>query len=180
LWRGAVRKRVFEPLHLEDTLLPEPGDLSIPGNYAHGCVFMGREVLDVTAGDRSMAGAAGGHALVTTTTDLARFLDAVMGRELFQDLETLDEMLTFMDVPEGSFPMSEAAGYGLGMMKFALPSDIEMLGHGGDTAGFSGFVYSLPAEDITMSGMISAMEPMSVLPQIIYPTVEMLVPGFSP
>lgn len=127
-----------------------------------------------------MVGAAGGHALVTTTTDLARFLDAVMAGEPFQNLETLDEMLTFVDVPEGSFPMSEAAGYGLGMMKFALPSGIEMLGHRGDTAGFSGFVHSLPAEDITMPGMISAMEPMSVLPQIIYPTLEMLLPEGSP
>ena len=179
-WRKAVRQRVFEPLHLEDTLLPEPGDLSIPGNYAHGYFFMEGEALDVTAVDPSMAGAAGGHALVTTTTDLARFLDALLAGELFRYAETLDEMLTFVDAPEGSFPISEAAGYSLGMMKYVLPGGIEMLGHGGDTAGFSGFVYYLPAQDITISGVINAMEPMSVLPQIIYPTLEMLVREFSP
>jgi hypothetical protein len=31
-----------------------------------------------------------------------------------------------------------------------------------------------------MAGVISAMEPMSVLPQSIYPSVEMLVPELSP
>ena len=40
-WRQEIRERVVEGLHLEDTLLPEPGDLSIPGNYAHGYMDMG-------------------------------------------------------------------------------------------------------------------------------------------
>ena len=44
-----------------------------------------------------MAGAAGGGALVTTTADLARFFNALLDGELFRNLETLDEMLTFID-----------------------------------------------------------------------------------
>ncbi len=85
---------------MESTLLPEPGDLSIPGSFAHGYGLLpGRrdEVIDLTRTDQSMAGAAGGGALVTTTADLARFFNALLDGELFRNLETLDEMLTFID-----------------------------------------------------------------------------------
>ena len=53
------------------------------------------------------------------------------------------------------------------------------MGAGVDTAGFSGFVYYLPAQDVTISGVIDVMDPFSVQPRIIYPALETLVPGFS-
>ncbi len=55
------------------------------------------EAIELTRTDQSMAGAAGGGALVTTTADLARFFNALLDSELFRNLETLDEMLTFID-----------------------------------------------------------------------------------
>jgi len=72
-WRAEFRKRIIEELNLENTLLPEPGDLSIPDNYAYGYMDLGAGLIDVTEFDPSMADAAGGSALVTTTIDLARF-----------------------------------------------------------------------------------------------------------
>ena len=42
-------------------------------DIAHGYEVLGGRLRDVTEMDASMAGAAGGHALLTTTADLARF-----------------------------------------------------------------------------------------------------------
>jgi len=178
-WRAEFRERIIDELNLENTLLPEPGDLSIPGDYTHGYMDLGAGLVDVTGVDPSMADAAGGCALVMTAADLSRFLDAVMSGELFQNTGTLAEMLTIVDVPEGSIPFSGVAGYGLGMMKFLFPGSIEMVGHSGDTAGFSAFVFYLPAQGITISGMINDMDPLGIYYQILCPALEIVVPGFS-
>jgi len=179
-WREEVRERIIDELNLENTLLPEPGDLSIPGDYTHGYMDSGAGLVDVTGVDPSMADAAGGSALVSTAADLVRFLEAVMSGELFQNSETLDEMLTMVESPEGAVPFREAVGYGLGMMKFVFTGGIEMFGHSGDTAGFSSFAFHLPAQSITISGMASGMDPMGIFYQILNPALEILVPGFEP
>jgi D-alanyl-D-alanine carboxypeptidase len=176
-WREEVRERIIKPLKLENTLLPEPGDLSISENHAHGYHDMGGELIDFTKFDSSMAGAAGGHALITTTMDLARFLNAVLAGELFHNTSTLDEMLEFIEVPDDVEVSRYAAGYGLGMMRFLLPGDIEMLGHSGGTAGFSSFIYYLPDQNITVSGMMSNTE--SNQYQILSPALEILIPEFA-
>lgn len=176
-WREEVRERVIKPLNMENTLLPEPGDSSIPGNYAHGYFDMGGKLVDFTKMDPSMAGAAGGHALITTTVDLARFLNAVLAGDLFKEAWTLDEMLKFVDVPEDVEISKYVAGYGLGMMKFLLPGNIEMLGHSGATGGFQSFVYYLPAQKLIISGMMSNME--SDQYQILLPALEILIPEFT-
>jgi D-alanyl-D-alanine carboxypeptidase len=51
--------------------------------------------VDQTGVDPSVAGAAGGDALVTTVEDLARFLDALLKGQLFRHRATLRQMLAF-------------------------------------------------------------------------------------
>jgi len=63
------------------------------------------------------------------------------------------------------------------MMRFLLPGDIEMLGHSGGTAGFSSFIYYLPDQNITVSGMMSNTE--SNQYQILSPALEILIPEFA-
>jgi D-alanyl-D-alanine carboxypeptidase len=176
-WRGEIRERIIKPLNLENTRLPEPGDLSISDNHARGYFDMGGELIDLTKIDPSMAGAAGGHALITTTMDLARFLNVVLAGELFQKPGTLDEMLAFVDVPDAVRIFRHFTGYGLGIMKFLLPGNIEMLGHAGGTAGFSSFIYFLPNQDMTVSGVMSNM--VSDQYQILSPALEILIPEFA-
>jgi D-alanyl-D-alanine carboxypeptidase len=177
-WREEVRVRVVEGLHLDDTLLPEPGDTSIPGNYAHGYMDMGGNWVDMTGIDPSMAGAAGGHGLVTTTKDLVCFLEAVLAGELFQEAGTLDEMLTFVDIPQDASPSGLAVGYGLGVRKLLLPASVEMSGHAGTTGGYQCFVYHLPVQGITIAGMMNSIPGDQM--QLILPALEVLVPEFSP
>jgi len=176
-WREEIHERIIEPLSLENTQLPEPGDLSFSDNHAHGYVDMGGRQMDFTKIDSSMAGAAGGHALITTTSDLARFLNAVLAGELFQNAGTLDEMLEFTEVPVDVEALKYAAGYGLGVMKFLLPGNVEMLGHAGTTGGFQSFVYYLPAQNITVSGIMNNTE--SNQYQILLPALEILLPEFT-
>ena len=177
-WREEVRERVIESLHLDDTLLPEPGDLSILGNYAHGYMDMGGNLVDLTGIDPSMAGAAGGHAMMTTTTDLACFLEAVLAGKLFLEARSLDEMLSFIDVPRDASSGGLAVGYGLGLWKYLLPGNIEMLGHAGTTGGYQCFVYNLPVQGITIAGMMTSIP--SDQMRLIFPALAIRVPAFSP
>lgn len=175
-WREEVSQRIIQPLGLENTYLPEPGETSIAGVHARGYHPLDGQLVDFTEVDPSMAGAAGGGALVTTAPDLGRFLAAVLAGELFQESGTLDEMLTFVDAPdEAGVPY----WYGLGMEKYVLPGDVEMIGHLGCTAGYCSAVHYLPAQDITVAAMINVKDPGSLYFQLFLPALELLVPGFS-
>ena len=176
-WREEVRERIIEPLNLENTLLPEPGDKSIPPNQAHGYNDLGAGLVDVTelGVDPSMAGAAGGQQLVTTAEDLARFLKAMFAGELFQNAETLDVMQTFVDWPEG-IPLSPwVVGYGLGLMKAELSGGIEAIGHSGDGADFHAFVFYVPDQGITISGSANYPDGIACFSQLIPLALDILV-----
>src|SRR5262249_46438366 len=94
-WRPEGTARGIEPLRLATTLLPAPGDRSLGGPHAHGYLKVDGRLLDLSTMDPSMAGAAGGHGLVTTVGDLVRFLDGLLAGRLFQRPETLKAMLAF-------------------------------------------------------------------------------------
>ena len=176
-WREEVRERIIEELNLENTLLPEPGDKSIPPNQAHGYNDLGAGLVDVTevGVDPSMAGAAGGQQLVTTAEDLDRFLKAMFAGELFRNAETLDVMQTFVDWPEGN-PLSPwVVSYGLGLMKAEFPGGIETIGHSGDSANFHAFVFYLPDQGITISGMANYPDGVACFSQLIPLALEILV-----
>jgi D-alanyl-D-alanine carboxypeptidase len=72
-WRHEVSRRVIAPLGLSGTSLPAPGHRSLPSPYAHAYAEVDGKRVDQTRVDPSVAGAAGGEALVTTVQDLARF-----------------------------------------------------------------------------------------------------------
>ena len=142
---------------------------------------MGGQLIDATGIDPSMAGAAGGHALVTTAPDLTMFLDAVLAGELFQNPETLEKMLTFEEADPYGMPVIpgiewEYYGYGLGLEKWVLPGGVELIGHAGTTAGFSATVYYLPAQDITIALAFNIQELLEFFIRMILPTVDILTP----
>ena len=56
----------------------------------------------------SIAGAAGGGALVTTVQDLARFLDELLKGRLFRHRETLHQMLAFLPAPDAGGQVATA------------------------------------------------------------------------
>ncbi|HET7715544.1 MAG TPA: serine hydrolase domain-containing protein [Bauldia sp.] len=172
-WREAVTRRVIEPLGLAGTVLPEPGDTSIPGAFMHGYGMIGGNVVDLTFIDPSMAGAAGGGALVTTTDDLATFLKALLAGRLFKDPATLEAMADFV-AAEGE---GGRVGYGLGLEKYVLPGGIEMIGHSGGTAGYRSGAFYFPALALSMTFAMSAND--NPLP-VIFAALKVMAPDSVP
>jgi D-alanyl-D-alanine carboxypeptidase len=160
-WREVVRERIIAPLGLVDTTLPAPGDTAIGGEFMHGYVMVDGKVVDISAADPSMAGAAGGGALVTTVNDLAKFLAALRSNKPFPQKPDFADMITFVPAQgEGG-----RVGYGLGIEKYLLPGNLEMIGHLGGTAGYVSGTFYFPGLDLSIAFVMSANE--SPLPVIM-------------
>lgn len=151
-WRETLRQEVIARAGLVATTLPEPGDLACPG-CAHGYVAMAGGLVDTTAIDPSMAGACGGHALITSPADLTVLLTKLRAGALFDRAETLQTMLAFEPASDPQVPLT---GYGLGVMQ--VESDgIRAIGHLGGTAGYQGFMLYLPSTQRYLSGYMNVM-----------------------
>ena len=146
-WRHEVTRRVIRPLRLSDTYLPSPGHGSIGGAHAHGYHEVDGKRVDLTRVDPSIAGAAGGGALVTTVGDLGRFVDALLKGRLFRHRATLKQMLAFAPAQD----TGGVVGYGLGVEQRVLPGGIELIGHLGTTAGYRAYVGRLRPQNVTVA-----------------------------
>jgi D-alanyl-D-alanine carboxypeptidase len=159
-WRDEVGERVVEPLGLEGTRLPAPGDGSFGGPFAHGYMQLGGELVETSHVDPSMAGSAGGNALVTTAGDLVRFFDALLAGKLFRRPETLKAMTSF----RAASGEPGQVGYGLGLFERVFPGGVETIDHLGGTGGYMAYVARLPRQGVTMAvGLASATDPSPVL-----------------
>ena len=155
-----MSERVIEPLGLHATWLPEPGDGSLGGRFAHGYVELDGKLLETSNVDPSMADSAGGHALVTTTGDLVRFFDGLLAGRLFRRPETLKALLAFK--PASGEPGQ--VGYGLGLIQRVFPGGLETIDHLGGTGGYMAYVARLPRQQATMAlGRATATDPSPVL-----------------
>jgi len=165
-WRTVVRERVIDRLDLRHTSLPEPGTTPAGPDIARAYEHIDGALRDVTDVDSSMAGAAGGHALLTTTADLSRFLDGLLDGKLFRHRRTLRQMRTFVAAPS---PEGQV-GYGLGLERYVFDG-IEMVGHLGTTAGFRVVMGRLPAQHTTFVMVITTPDDPT---PVLMPTLQLL------
>jgi len=149
-WRSVVRERVFARAGMTESSLPEEGNVRCDG-CARGYAPIDDELVDITEVDPSMAGPAGGDALVTTPADLGRLIDAHVTGMLFDDPGTLALALDFTAAP---VPEWEQTGYGLGIAHYEA-NGVELIGHLGGTAGFQSFVFYQPDTGATLSGYMN-------------------------
>jgi D-alanyl-D-alanine carboxypeptidase len=155
-WREVVREQVIERAGMDDTSLPDPGDVECPA-CAHGYIPFERSVmLDATNVDPSMAGAGGGHALITTAADLGRLFEQLQTGALFEHADTLDAMLAFQAAVDHGEAGGYLTGYGFGVMQLGIEDEI-VIGHLGGTAGYMGFMLYLPTTERYVSGYINVM-----------------------
>ncbi|WP_404197140.1 serine hydrolase domain-containing protein [Streptomyces tauricus] len=133
-WQQEVTARVIRPLGLRHTLAPTT-DPRIPGRHLHGYSSFGEagEPLDATEFNPSAAGAAG--AMISTTADLTRFYQALLGGRLLRPAE-LAAMKTTVRAPELD-PGWAGARYGLGLMEIPLSCGGSYYSHGGDIPGYT-------------------------------------------
>jgi len=149
-WRAVVRDQVIARAGLDHTILPEPGDLDCPA-CAHGYLPIGDDLIDFTRIDPTMAGASGGHALISTAADLSRFLEKLRGGELFEKPSTLAAMFAVLPASDPDAPV---VAYGLGVMVLDA-SGVTAIGHLGGTAGYQSFMFYVPDGDRYVSGAIN-------------------------
>ena len=116
--------------------------------------------MDPTRIDPSLAGAAGGGALVTTAVDVSRFLDALLQSRLFRHHSTLREMLTFAPAPD----QGGQVGYGRGIERRLFPGGVEAIGHLGGAGTHTAYVARLRPQDATIAlALNSADDPTPLL-----------------
>ncbi len=156
------RTRIFEPLGLEDTLLPAQDDGSIPAPYPNGYLWgtnestaedptlpeaeqeaaFARETepMDVTNTNPSWGWTAG--AGISTATDLATYVEALVEGGLLSD-ELQQERLDSLQPNNPDNP--EATAYGWAMAKLG-----PLLGHDGSLPGFQSVMGHDPETGLTM------------------------------
>ncbi len=140
-----MQSRIFDPLGMETAVflegVPEPGQITTQGYFWLG----DGERVNTTNWNASQGWAAGAAAM--TAADLATYGQALAAGELFQNADTLNEMLTFY--PPAQFGVG--GPYGLGLIDFA--GDGTVWGHGGQTLGFQSLWYVDPAKDMVVVGL---------------------------
>lgn len=168
-WREQIRARVLAPLELGATLLPEPGDRTITAEYARGYHDAGGAAVDLSLVDPSMAGAAGGNALVSTVQDLATFLDALLAGRLFARPETLAEMIAMVEAPNGT---GLPHWYGLGVEAYEFPGRPPIVGNAGAGAGYTVMMFRVPAAGATLVTAVNASDLSANAFHVLLPSLD--------
>jgi D-alanyl-D-alanine carboxypeptidase len=122
----AITDRILRPLRLNHMTVPGT-DPHLPEPHAHGYTEVeGRGLVDAMEMNPSLDWAAG--EMISTASDLNRFLAALLGGEL-----TSSAALAAM---RESVETGQMFRYGLGLQQYDLPCGATLLGHGGELLGF--------------------------------------------
>lgn len=129
-----VTRRIIRPLHLRSTLAPTTGT-GIPGRHLHGYSDFGGSgaTIDVTEFNPTAAGAAG--AMISTTADLTRFYQSLLGGHLLRPAQ-MKAMKTTVRTPDLDV-VWPGASYGLGLMRIPLSCGGSYYSHPGDFPGYT-------------------------------------------
>jgi len=139
------KARIFDPLGLETAVLIE--DVPEAGEITNGYFWTeDGDMVNTTNWNVSQGWAAGGIAM--TAEDLLAYAQALSTGELFQDADSLTQMLTFdPNGKDGLMP------YGLGLLDFSLFGTPGYWGHDGQTTGFGTLWCTNPDTGITVVGL---------------------------
>jgi D-alanyl-D-alanine carboxypeptidase len=169
-WRQQIRSRIVSRLGLASTQLPEPGDVAIAAPFARGYHDVDGTPVDTTQVDPSMAGAAGGHGLITSAQDLARFLDALLAGKLFARPETLTAMTTMVDAPsEAGLPHR----YGLGLESYELDGTT-VIGNSGSAAGYASMMFKVQGKETILVTSINTNSLFTNALEVFMPSLKVI------
>lgn len=140
-----LTSRIIGPLELTGTYLPGD-DARIRGPHpTHYSTLFSQdpvpEIHDATDMNQSFAWAAGG--VVSTTGDLQRFFNALLGGRLLPEAQQR-QLFTTVET-KGGPPWIPSTRYGLGVFSQTLPCGVEVWGNGGATYG--SWVYAMGSRD---------------------------------
>lgn len=156
------RTRIFEPLQMQNTYFEYYEPAKGNGKMAHS--FLGKRNITKTL-NTSYDWAGGG--VVSTTSDLAIFLNGLFEHKLYKRSATLEAMTTML-------PHTLKSGrinyYGLGLYQYQFNGDI-YYGHGGF---WGSLIAYCPSKKITFCGNINQVNP----PFKTYQFIETLLGKF--
>lgn len=133
-WSVEVKSRILDPLGIEHTFEPgDEADLPTPHARAYQQFEAGGPLVDVTIANHSWGDAAG--SLVTTTSDLARFWQAIHDGSLLEP-EQIAELHDAVPAPPFE-PILPGTRYGLGIMHIPTSCGGGYWSHAGDAMGYS-------------------------------------------
>jgi D-alanyl-D-alanine carboxypeptidase len=123
-----LKRRIFQPLHLRDTIYPtKPG---LPSPYAHGYKLLGKPpATDVTGLSPSMSPGSG--AIVSTARDVSDFYRALLSGRLLKPRQ-MQAMKTNVSERTGKVVAGPGYGLGIGMS----PLTCGGWTHGGELPGY--------------------------------------------
>lgn len=140
------QERIFDPLGMETAVLiegvPQEGEITTQGYYWKD----DGTILDATRWNASQGWAAGANAM--EAEDLLTYAKALAAGDLFQNPDSLAEMLDFNDAALSSL----GASYGLGLAAVGRG----YWGHEGATVGFQSLWYTNPEKGITVVGLTNS------------------------
>ncbi|RUQ97616.1 serine hydrolase domain-containing protein [Labedella endophytica] len=125
-----VDERIVEPLGLEHTYFPQPGETELRGEHPQGYhADVPGELRPITDMDTSFAWAAG--AIVSTPSELNTVMQAILG----SDLVSAESLAAMQDAVPAGNELAEGTAYGLGLESHPLSCGGIAWGHGGDIPG---------------------------------------------
>lgn len=163
---AVMHDRLFEPLGLRNTLLPERTSNSLPEPYSHGYLYGSSSVAltgtppytpeeiasakagtlqptDYTGINHSFAAGAGG--VISTANDLATWFQALVGGRVLN----AEYQRIWFDSIQLEDPGNPNRGYGYGITRQSWgPNTIYL--HGGETPGYNTEAYVDPANQTTL------------------------------
>lgn len=160
--------RLFTPLGLAGTSLPDIHDTALPAPYAHGYMYGGSahamtdepypadvrtaarsgklKPLDYTHQSSSYATAAGG--VISTADDMATWIKALVTGKVL-DPATQQQWLRSPQAEDPAAPEgTQKYGYGIAYQRFTPQA--AMYFHGGELPGFNSFIGHDPDNDVTL------------------------------
>ncbi|WP_433425711.1 serine hydrolase domain-containing protein [Microtetraspora malaysiensis] len=126
------RQRIFAPLHLDLTYMPG-SEVHIEGRHVRGYVRLDQDVgyIDSTEFTPSESWSAG--AIISTPSDLAAFLDALLGGRLLEP-----RWLALMRTTPA---IGGDLSYGMGLASYTLGNGTALYGHGGTHFGVDCYAF---------------------------------------
>lgn len=162
------RQRIIEPLGLRDTyFLPYedgPAAHRLATGYDRDILPFGTRRIPPQRPNWLTYGYSAG-AMVSTASDLVRFVDALFDGLLLDDTH-LAQMTT--GIPAADPDLPQQTGYGLGFRQLAFAGGV-LVGHTGTTPGFGAVVLHAPEADYTIAavGNLSLLEALPLIEAIL-------------
>jgi D-alanyl-D-alanine carboxypeptidase len=160
-YEALLQERLLSQLGMTHTHFVEgPIGLAVANGYDEALIHLGRRNL--TGFRRSLL--SGGYAaggMLSTSEDVARFLDALMSGKLLSP-GALREMQAWVPTPDADLPGQQ--GYGLGLRNLLIGEET-WVGHTGSMPGYSGIAVHNREREVTIVALsnLSRIEQIQLL-----------------